>query len=111
MDNRRQQRVAKLIQKELGDIFLADSLPIYDCMISVTHATITRDMSIARAYLSVFNAENNQEVMKKVRQNTKDIRYRIAQKLKNQLRIVPHLEFFIDDTLDQIETIENLLKS
>lgn len=111
MDSTRQNKIAKLIQKELADIFLQDSLPIYDCMITVTKATITKDLSIARAYLSIFNAEDNNAVLKLIRTNTREIRFKMGQKVKNQLRIVPSLEFYIDDSLDYIENIENLLKN
>lgn len=111
MDSTRQNRIAKLIQKELADIFLHDSSPVYDCMITVTKTTITRDLSIARGYISIFNADDTEETLKKVRSNAKEIRFRLGQKVKNQLRIVPSLEFFIDDSLDYIENIENLLKS
>ncbi len=111
MDSTRQQKIAKLIQKELADIFRQDGLPVYGCMITVTKATVTKDLSIARAYLSIFNSDDHDAVMKAVRINTKDIRFRLGQKVKNQLRIIPQLEFFVDDSLDYIENIEKLLKS
>ena len=110
MDSTRQQKIAQLLKKELADVFLVDSTSVYGCMITVTKATVSKDLSIARAYLSIFNAENSQLVIKAVRENTKNIRFRIGQKLKNQLRIIPQLEFFIDDSLDYIENIEKLLK-
>ena len=110
MDSTRQQKIAKLIQKELAEIFLADSLPVYDCMITVTKTTVTKDLSIARSYLSIFNAEDNEAVIKAVRANIKDIRYRLGQKIRQQVRVIPQLEFFIDDSLDYIENIEKLLK-
>ena len=111
MDTTRQNKIAKLIQKELADIFLTDGIPVYDCMITVTQTKVTSDLSLARSYLSVFNASDNEEVLKAIKKNTKDIRYRLAQKVKNQLRSIPQLVFFIDDSLDYMENIENLLKS
>ncbi len=87
-----------------------DGPNVYDCMITVTKTTVTKDLSIARSYLSIFNAEDNDLVIKTVRANTKDIRFRLGQKVRNQIRIIPQLEFFIDDSLDYIENIENLLK-
>ena len=111
MDSTRQNKIAKLIQKELADIFLADGIPMYDCMITVTQTKVTPDLSLARSYLSIFNAKDNDLVIKTVKKNTKDIRYRLAQKVKHQLRIIPQLDFFIDDSLDYLENIENLLKS
>ena len=110
MDNTRQQRIAQLIRKELGDIFLIDGKTIYNCMITVTKTTVSKDLSIARSYLSIYNAENQNVVIKAITSNTKNIRFRIGQKLKDQLRIIPELSFFIDDSLDYIENIEKLLK-
>ncbi|MCQ2271048.1 MAG: 30S ribosome-binding factor RbfA [Bacteroidales bacterium] len=110
MDSTRQQKIAKLIQKELAEIFLQDGLPVYDCMITVTKTNVTKDLSLARSYISIFNAEDNEQVLKAVKSNIKDIRFRLGQKVKNQLRVIPQLDFFIDDSLDYIENIENLLK-
>lgn len=110
MDSTRQQKIAKLIQKELAEIFLQDGIPVYDCMITVTKTAVTKDLSLARSYISIFNAEDNEKVLKAVKTNIKDIRFRLGQKVKNQLRVIPQLDFFIDDSLDYIENIENLLK-
>lgn len=110
MDTIRQEKTANLIKKELAQIFMFDGPNVYDCMITVTTTTVTKDLSIARSYLSIFNAEDNDLVIKTVRANTKDIRFRLGQKVRNQIRIIPQLEFFIDDSLDYIENIENLLK-
>jgi len=111
MDTTRQNRISKLIQKELADIFLADGIPVYDCMITVTQTKVTPDLSLARSYLSIFNSEDNDKVMATIKKNMKDIRFRLGQKVKHQLRIIPQLDFFIDDSLDYLENIENLLKS
>jgi ribosome-binding factor A len=110
MDTIRQQKTAQLIKKELAEIFLFDGPNVYDCMITVTKTNVTKDLSIARSYLSIFNADNNEAVINAVRANTKEIRYRLGQKIHNQVRIIPQLEFFIDDSLDYIENIEKLLK-
>lgn len=110
MDTTRQQKIAKLVQKELADIFLHDGLSIYNCMITVTKTTVTKDLSIARAYLSIYHSADTDATIKAVRTNTKDIRFRLGQKVHNQLRIIPQLEFFVDDSLDYIENIERLLK-
>lgn len=79
-------------------------------MITVTKTTITSDLSIARAYLSIYMAPDKDVVIKAIRENTKDIRFRLGQQIRNQLRVVPHLEFFIDDTFDYMEHIDSLLK-
>jgi len=110
MNTTRQQKIATLIQKELANIFLTDSKSIYNCMITVTNTTVTSDLSIARAYLSIYMAPDKDIVIKAIRTNTKDIRFRLGQQVKNQLRVIPQLEFFIDDTLDYMENIDKLLK-
>lgn len=110
MDTTRQQKISRLIQKELSEIFLQDGLPVYGCMITVTKTSVTKDLSIARSYLSIFNAEDTDATIKAIRANTKEIRFRMGQKVKNQLRVIPQLEFFVDDSLDYAENIERLLK-
>ncbi len=110
MNTTRQQKIASLLQRELANIFLQDSKSIYNCMITVTKTTVTSDLSIARAYLSIYMADSKDAVIAAVRANTKDIRFRLGQKVRTQLRVVPQLEFFIDDTLDYMENIERLLK-
>ena len=110
MDTTRQQKISRLIQKELSEIFLQDGLPVYGCMITVTKTSVTKDLSIARSYLSIFNAVDTDATIKAIRANTKEIRFRMGQKVKNQLRVIPQLEFFVDDSLDYAENIERLLK-
>ncbi len=110
MDNKRQQKIAQLVRKELAEVFLTDGKEVYGCMITVTRTAVTRDLSLARSYLSIYNTTDPARVMDAVRNNTPNIRFRIGQKLKNQLRVIPQLEFFIDDSLDYIENIEKLLK-
>lgn len=110
MDTTRQLKISQLIKKELADIFLKDGTSIYGCMITVTKTTVTKDLSIARSYLSIYNAKDSELVIKTIRSNTKEIRFRLGQKIKNQIRIIPQLEFFLDDSLDYIENIEKLLK-
>ncbi|MDR1758510.1 MAG: ribosome-binding factor A [Bacteroidales bacterium] len=110
MDSTRQQRIGYLIREELAQLLLADSMSLYHCMITVTRTTVTKDLSIARSYLSIYDCPDRNAVLAEIRQNTKSIRFRLGQKLKNHLRIIPRCEFFIDDTLDYIENIEKLLK-
>ena len=110
MNSTRQQKIAALLQKELANIFLADSRNIYKCMITVTKVTVTSDLSIARAYLSIYNTADKEMIINLIKENTKDIRYRLGQQVRNQLRVVPALEFFLDDTLDYLERIDELLK-
>ncbi len=110
MNTTRQQKIAAMLQRELANIFLQDSRNIYKCMITVTKVTITSDLSIARAYLSIYNTQDKEVIINLIKENTKDIRYRLGQQIRNQMRVVPTLEFFLDDTLDYLEHIDELLK-
>ena len=110
MNTTRQQKIEAMLQRELANIFLVDSRNIYKCMITVTNVKVTSDLSIARAYLSIYNTADKELIIKMVKENTKDIRYRLGQQVRNQLRVVPALEFFLDDTLDYLEHIDELLK-
>lgn len=67
-------------------------------------------MSYARAYLSVFPSERGEEIVKNINDNMKSIRYELGNRVRHQLRIIPELKFFIDDSLDYVEKIDKLLK-
>ena len=79
-------------------------------MVSVTRCRISPDLSICTAYLSVFPSEKGEEIINNVNANVKTIRYELGTRVRNQLRIIPELRFFIDDSLDYIEHIDELLK-
>jgi ribosome-binding factor A len=79
-------------------------------MVSVTRTKISPDLSICTAYLSIFPSERGEELLANIEKNTKQIRYTLGQRIRNQLRIVPELRFFIDDSLDYIDRIDELLK-
>ncbi len=111
MDNIRLNKVSRLVQKELADIFLIQAKKIAgNAMITVTDVKVTKDLSYARVYLSLYGIKNKEELIATIKENTKDIRHTLAYRLKNQLRIIPELEFFHDDSLDYIEHIDDLLK-
>ena len=79
-------------------------------MVSVSAVRISPDMSIARVYLSVFPSEKAEEMVKNINDNMKSIRYELGTRVRYQLRIIPELKFFVDDSLDYIEKIDSLLK-
>jgi len=110
MDNKRLERVNKLILKELGDIFQKELKPkVPMLMITVTHVNVTSDLSYARVYLSVFGVDDKKKVVEEVSQNAKAIRGLLGNRVRHQMRIIPELRFFEDDSLDYIENIDNLL--
>lgn len=110
MESNRQKKINKLLQKDLGEIFQREAPNLFQrAMITVTRVNVTSDLSIAKVYLSIFGSDA-QNIIQLVKVNTTEIRHQLAQRVKNQLRQVPQLQFFIDDSLDYIENIENLLK-
>lgn len=110
METTRQQKISRLIQKELGDIFQKQTQAMHGVLVSVSAVRISPDMSICRAYLSVFPSECSQEIVDNVNNNMRELRYELGTRVRHQLRIIPELKFFIDDSLDYIEHIDELLK-
>jgi ribosome-binding factor A len=112
MDTTRQNKISRLIQKELSDIFVRESKEwVKNVMITVSVVRVTPDLAIAKVYLSVFPSERKDEVLTAVEENAKKIRGEMGNRVRNQLRVIPELHFFIDDSLDYIENIDKLLKS
>ena len=83
---------------------------MHGVMVSVTRTRVSPDLSICTAYLSVVPSEKGEELLKNIESNIKTIRYELGTRVHNQLRIIPELRFFIDDSLDYIERIDELLK-
>ena len=110
MQETRQNRIARLLQKELAHIFQSQTRMMHGVMVSVTRAKVSPDLSICTAYLSVFPSEKGEEILKNINRNEKTIRYELGTRIRNQVRIIPELRFFIDDSLDYIERIDELLK-
>ncbi|MBF1568223.1 MAG: 30S ribosome-binding factor RbfA [Prevotella shahii] len=110
MQETRQNRIARLLQKELSLIFQSQTRLMHGVMVSVTRTRVSPDLSICTAYLSVFPSDKGEELLKNIEANTKTIRYELGTRVHNQLRIIPELRFFIDDSLDYIERIDELLK-
>ena len=110
METTRQQKISRLIQKELSEIFLLQTKSMHGVMVSVSTVRISPDLSVCRAYLSIFPSNRGEEIIKNINDNVKAVRYELGQRLRFQLRIIPELKFFVDDSLDYIEHIDELLK-
>jgi ribosome-binding factor A len=110
MDSIRQNKVSRLIQKELAEIFQHLSREHFrGKLISVTVVRVSKDLSVAKIYLSIFPSEGTDEMMKLIKQLSPQIRGLLGNKVGKQLRIIPELAFFIDDSLDYIDNIGNIL--
>jgi ribosome-binding factor A len=110
METTRQNKISRLIQKELSEIFLLQTKAMNGVLVSVSTVRISPDMSIARVYLSVFPSERGKELVANINQNMKSIRFELGNRVRHQLRIIPELKFFLDDSLDYVERIDELLK-
>lgn len=110
METTRQNKIARLLQKELSDIFLLQTKAMHGVLVSVSAVRISPDMSVARAYLSIFPSEKAEEMIKNINANMKSIRYELGTRVRHQLRIIPELKFFVDDSLDYAAHIDELLK-
>ena len=110
METTRQNKIARLIQKELSEIFLLQTKSMPGVLVSVSIVRISPDMSYARVYLSVFPSERSEEIVKNINTNMKSIRFELGNRVRHQLRISPELKFFVDDSLDYAEKIDELLK-
>ena len=110
MQETRQNKISRLLQKELSIIFQQQTRAMHGVMVSVTRTKISPDLSICTAYLSIFPSEKGEEILANINTNNKSIRYELGTRVKSQLRIIPELRFFIDDSLDYIDRIDELLK-
>lgn len=109
MDNTRMSRINRLIQKEVSDLFRIQTQSVPGTLITVTSVTVSPDLSIARVRLSIFPSDKSEELLESIRSSTKTIRYDLGLRIGKQLRKLPELTFFIDDSLDYLERIDSLL--
>lgn len=109
MESTRQQKIARLIQKDLGDIMLSYSRKVHGTLISVSEVRVSPDLSIAHVYLSIFPHDKVESTLDMIEQNHGAIRGEMGRLERHQLRIIPELHFHLDDTLDRMEHIDQLL--
>lgn len=109
MDSIRQRKISNLIKEALGEIFIREGANWFGrAFVTITDVGVTPDLSIARVYLSVYNIDEPQALINEMNRNPGDIRRVLGNKLRHDLRKIPELEFFLDDTLDQVDKIEKL---
>ena len=110
METTRQAKISRLLQKELSEIFRQQTAKTHGVIVSVSAVRVSPDLSIARAYLSVFPSDKGAEMITSINNSAKAIRYELAQKVRFQLRKTPELQFYLDDSLDYIDNIDRLLE-
>ncbi len=109
MEGKRQAKIARLIQKELSEIFRRQTSALGGVIVSVSAVRVSPDLSIAKTYLSIFPPEKSNEILENIKKQSKTVRYELAQAVKQVLRKCPDLQFYLDDSLDYIENIDRLL--
>lgn len=111
MESTRQKKISRLLQKELAIIFQQDAPAVFGNMLfTVTTVRITEDLSIAKVYLSIFPVKDTENLLKKIKEKTTFFRNILAKKIRHQIRVIPELHFFIDDSADYADEINRLLK-
>jgi ribosome-binding factor A len=110
MESKRQQKFSRLIQKELAEVFQREVPHLFSgAFISVSTVRVSPDLGLARTYLSVMNSKtSNEMLLQELRANTKTIRHLLAQRIKSQVRVVPELVFYLDDTAEYAANIDKL---
>lgn len=111
MESTRQAKISRLLQKELSEIFRRETAKLGNVMVSVSSVKVSPDLSVAKAYLSVFPSEQALSVIENINVQAKTVRYELAQKVRFQLRRCPELQFYLDDSIDYLEKIDKLLNS
>lgn len=107
----RQQKVSREIQKDLAELIRAKGMAHFGgAMVSVSGVKISPDLSVARVYVSIFPSDKAAAVMAQLEDEKRSLRGELGQKVRQQLRIVPEIGFFLDSSLDYVEHIEELLK-
>ena len=111
MDTTRQQKINRLIQKELSEIFRKQTQQMRGVLVSVSTVRVSPDLGNAKVYLSIFPSEQAKELLVSIKTNVKALRFDLGQKVGKQLRVIPELSFYLDDSLDYLENIDKLLGS
>jgi len=112
-ERQRQHKIDEVIQQELAEMLQGSirNQGVSNLMISVTKVQVTADLSVAKVYLSIFPSDQAQSYLNNIKENSIHIRHDLSQRMKNQLRRVPNLHFYLDDSLDYIDKIDQALKT
>lgn len=110
METTRQQKIGKQIQKDIADIFLKEGAYIVKgVLVTVTAVRVSPDFSYAKAYISIFPFDKNSEVMNTITDNNWFIRKALGSRIKHQVKSIPELSFFLDDSLEYVESLERAI--
>jgi ribosome-binding factor A len=109
MESKRQQKFAGVIQQDLAAIFQREGMAyLPNTLVTITKVRVTPDLAIARVFLSFFNNINVQQSLQTVKSHASEIRYKLGARIKDQVRVIPQLEFFVDDTNEYVERMDKI---
>jgi ribosome-binding factor A len=109
MESKRQQKFAGVIQKDLAAIFQREGMRyLPNTLVTITKVRVTPDLAIARIFLSFFNNQNTALALNTVKSHANEIRYKLGARIKDQVRVIPQLEFFVDDTNEYVERMDKI---
>lgn len=112
MESTRQQKFARLIQKEIADLFSKEGRNFFGAtFITVTEVRVTPDLGIARIHLSIFKEKDKESVLKNIQTHHSEIRKKLGQRIRHQVRAIPELQFFMDNSMDYAEKMNNLFRN
>jgi len=111
MDSIKQKQVASLIQKSLGEVFTREGFNYYGrAFVTISGVKLTPDLLLARIFISIYNVPDKASVLKMIKQQMHWIKKSLYQQIRHQMRVMPELEFLLDDTLDEVQKMEELFK-
>ena len=110
MEGTRLSKIERLLQKELSELFRRQTSMMHGTLVTVSTVRVSPDLGVAKVYLSIFPSEKGKEHLASIEKNKKTLRYDLGQIVRTQLRKIPELVFFLDDSLDYLENIDKLLK-
>jgi len=111
MEGTRLSKIERLLQKELGELFRKQTAMTRGTLISVSTVHVSPDLSVAKIFVSIFPSEKGKELLEAIEKNKRTIRYDLGQIVRTQLRRIPELVFYLDDSLDYVDNIDKLLKT
>ncbi|MDR3250672.1 MAG: 30S ribosome-binding factor RbfA [Tannerella sp.] len=111
MEVTRLNKIERLLQKELSELFRKQTAVMRGTLVTVSAVRVSPDLGLAKVYLSIFPSDKSRELLESVEKNKRTLRFDLGQIVRTQLRRIPELAFFIDDSLDYVENIDKILKS
>ena len=111
MEGTRLSKIDRLLQKELSELFRKQTAMMRGTLITVSKVHASSDLSTAKVYVSIFPSDKGKELLEAIEKNKKTLRYDLGQQVRSQLRRIPELTFYLDDSLDYVENIDRILKA